>query len=177
LSSTSRLYRHRWSLPILEQLALSGGSRFVVLANKLGISRDALRQTLDVLIDEGLVMRNPGYGHPARPEYILTKKGKSVAPLCTRLLKELRRRGLEELGLRRWSLPILTALSSESRYAELREALGATPRALTLALKELVARGVVERHVHAGYPPSTTYRVAKANGPLRGQAARLASAL
>jgi DNA-binding HxlR family transcriptional regulator len=147
------------------------------LANQLGLSRDALRQTLDALIEARLVMRNPGYGHPSRPEYVLTAKGRRVAPLCTKLLRELRRRELEDVVLKKWSMPILAALSTEYRYGELRRAVGATPRALTLALKELVARGVVERFVDTGFPPSTTYRLTPKSRTLHRQVAQLAAAL
>jgi DNA-binding HxlR family transcriptional regulator len=171
------LSRHRWALPILAQLAASGGSRFVPLANHLGLSRDALRQTLDALIDDGLVMRNPGYGHPTRPEYILTDKGRRVAPSCARILRELGDAGIEDVVLKKWSMPILLALGRESRYAELRRMVGATPRALTLALKELMARGLVERRVQEGFPPSTTYVLTHESRTLRQCMRRLAAAL
>lgn len=171
------LSRHRWSLPILAQLAATGGNRFVPLANQVGLSRDALRQTLDALIDEGLVMRNPGYGHPTRPEYILTDRGRRVAPSCARILRELRDAGTEDVVLKKWSMPVLLALDHESRYAELRRTVGATPRALTLALKELIARGLVERRVQEGFPPSTTYALTQESRTLRRSVRRLAGAL
>jgi DNA-binding HxlR family transcriptional regulator len=177
LSSIATLTRYRWALPILAQLANTGGSRFVPLANELGVSRDALRQTLDALIDVGLVMRNPGYGHPSRPEYVLTEDGRGVATVCARLLSELRRRGIDDVVLKKWSLPILCALTAESRYGDLRRTVGATPRALTLTLKELVARGLVERRVHPGFPPSTTYRLTPRSRVLSGHVGRLAAAL
>ena len=177
MSSISTISRHRWALPILAQLGVTGGSRFVPLAHQLGLSRDALRQTLDALIAAKLVTRNPGYGHPTRPEYVLTEKGRRIAPICASLLQEMRRRDIEDVALRKWSMPILAALSTESRYGELRRAVGATSRALTLALKDLVARGLVERHVHTGFPPSTTYRLAPKSRALRRQVARLAGEL
>jgi DNA-binding HxlR family transcriptional regulator len=171
------LSRHRWALPIMAQLAATGGSRFVPLASHLGLSRDALRQTLDALIDAGLVMRNPGYGHPTRPEYILTEKGRRVAPSCARILRELRDIGVEDVVLKKWSMPILLALGRESRYGELRRTVGATPRALTLALKELMARGLVERRVQEDFPPSTTYVITHESRTLRQCVKRLAAAL
>jgi DNA-binding HxlR family transcriptional regulator len=171
------LTRHRWALPILSQLATTGGSRFVPLANQLGLSRDALRHTLDALIESGLVMRNPGYGHPTRPEYILTKRGRRVAPVCATVLRELRRHGIEDALLKKWSMPIVAELTAERRYGELRRAVGATPRALTLALRELIGLGLVERRVHDGSPPSTTYRLTPESRSLRGQVTRLAGTL
>jgi DNA-binding HxlR family transcriptional regulator len=171
------LSRHRWALPILAHLNDTSGSRFVPLAHELGLSRDALRQTLSALIDAELVMRNPGYGHPLRPEYVLTPGGRRVAPICAAVLRALRHAGAEEVGLKKWSLPILAALTSELRYGEVRRIVGATPRALTLALKELVGSGLVERRVHDGFPPSTSYRITGRSRTLRRQATRLAEAL
>ena len=59
-------------------------------------------------------------------------------------------------------MPVVYALSDEPhRFSELRERLeGISPRALTLALKELEAAGVVERRVTDDYPPATSYRLA-----------------
>jgi len=150
-------------------LHATSGSRSVPLANELGLSRDALRRTLAALIEQGLVMANPGYGHPLRPEYVLTDRGRRVAPICASLLRALREARAEEVGLKKWSVPILAALTSERRYGELRRTLGATPRALTLALKELVRSGLVERRVHDGFPPSTTYRITARTRPCDGR--------
>jgi DNA-binding HxlR family transcriptional regulator len=175
--SIPALLHHRWAVPTLAELGRSGGSRFVPLVHALGASREGLRRTLDSLIDAGLVMRNPGYGHPLRPEYGLTKRGRKVAPHCARLVDALRRAGLEDVGLRKWSVAVLLALGRERRFAELRTLLGATPRALTLALKELVRVGLVERRVHNGFPPSTSYRVTQSGRGLRRSGAALAAVL
>jgi DNA-binding HxlR family transcriptional regulator len=177
MSSITALSRHRWALPILAYLHATAGSRFVPLAHELGLSRDALRQTLSALIEVGLVMRNPGYGHPLRPEYVLTPRGRRIAPICAAVLRALRQAGAEEVGLKKWSLPILAALTTERRYGEVRRTVGATPRALTLALKELVSSGLVERRVHDGFPPSTSYRITARSRTVRRQAVRLAEAL
>jgi DNA-binding HxlR family transcriptional regulator len=177
MSSISALSRYRWTLPILAQLTRTGGSRFVPLAAQLGLSRDALRQTLDALIDLGLVMPNPGYGHPTRPEYILTERGRHLAPASAHLVEYVRRRGLADVALKKWSLPTVALLTGEHRYGELRRTTGATPRALTLALKDLVAAGVVERRVYDGFPPSSTYRLTARGRALRNHVARLETAL
>lgn len=154
-----------------------GGSRFVPLERQLGVSRDALRQTLDALIAAELVMRVPGYGHPLRPEYMLTEKGGPVAPICARLVNVMRTLGVEDVGLHKWSLPILARLGNEQRFSELRRALGTTSRALSLALKELMRAGLVERRVHDEFPPATTYAATSTGRPLRSQALLLEAAL
>ena len=162
MSTLVALFHNRWSVPILAELHRQRGSRFVTLARTLGMSRESLRRTLAALIESGLVGRNPGYGHPLRPEYVLTTRGERVAARGEPLVELLRERGLEEVGLKKWSMPVVHALSAEPlRFSELRERLeGISPRALTLAVKELEAAGVVERRVTDDYPPATSYRLA-----------------
>ena len=147
---------HRWSVPVLAELDRTHGARFVLLANRLGVGRASLRRTLAALIELGLVRRDPGYGHPLRPEYLLTPAGERAAVLCTRLLEAVD--GKAGVLQRKWSLPVLAALGREARFSELRAALpGITARALAMALKELERAGLVERRVEATYPPSTIY--------------------
>jgi DNA-binding HxlR family transcriptional regulator len=150
------LFHHRWSAPVLAELERTRGARFVELVNRLGIGRESLRRTLAALITLGLVRRNPGYGHPLRPEYLLTRPGEDVARRCERLLEALD--GNAEVALKKWSLPVLAALRRPSRFSELRDALpGVTPRSLALALKDLERAGLVLRRVEETYPPSTVY--------------------
>ena len=177
MSSISALSRHRWALPILAHLAETGGSRFVPLAAALGISRDALRQTLDSLIALGLVTPNPGYGHPTRPEYILTDEGRRVAPECGRLVEHVRQNGLEAVAFKKWSLPTVAALRRPQRFAEVRRTVGATARALTLSLKDLVDAGVVERRVHDEFPPRTSYRLTATGRAVQSRVLRVERAL
>jgi DNA-binding HxlR family transcriptional regulator len=176
VSTLIALFHNRWSVPILAELHRQRGSRFVTLARMLGMSRESLRRTLAALIDGGLVGRNPGYGHPLRPEYVLTTRGERIAARSGPLVQLLRARGLEEVGLKKWSMPVVYALADEPlRFSELREALqGISPRALTLALKELEAVGVVERTVTRDYPPSTVYGLSDDARPLAAAVRRIA---
>jgi DNA-binding HxlR family transcriptional regulator len=150
------LFHHRWSAPVLAELERQRGSRFVALAHVLGVGRDSLRRTLDALTELGLVARNPGFGHPLRPEYVLTAEGEAVARRCRQLVELLD--GLDDVALRKWSLPVLVALEEPSRFSELRSRLpGVTARALAIALKDLRAAGLVERRVEDAYPPTAVY--------------------
>jgi DNA-binding HxlR family transcriptional regulator len=161
------LFHHRWAAPVLAELERQKGSRFAALAGLLGLGRETLRRTLDGLITLGLVARNPGYGHPLRPEYVLTTRGKAVARRCRRLLEAM---GDErELALRKWSLPVLVALRRAGRFTELRDELpGITPRALAIALKDLQAAGLVERVVDEdAYPPTVLYAATAQARPLQ----------
>jgi DNA-binding HxlR family transcriptional regulator len=150
------LFHHRWSAPVLAELLRQKGSRFVTLGNTLGVGRESLKRTLASLIALGLVARNPGYGHPLRPEYVLTRRGSGVAARCTKLLAALE--GTTELALRKWSLPVLVALRRPSLFSELQAALpGVTARALALTLKDLQAAELVERRIEDAYPPTAVY--------------------
>ncbi len=155
------LCHHRWTLPILAELHGSGGCKFVTLVHRLGISRDSLRNTLRALIEAGWARRNPGYGHPLRPEYIPTASGARLGPWCAQLRQSLKTLGIERIGSRKWSLPIVYALTSgKLRFSELRDIWAdLTARSLALALKELQEADVVARRVADDYPPATYYRL------------------
>ena len=149
------LFHHRWSAPVLVEILRQKGSRFAALAGRLGVGRGTLRRTLDSLLELGLVARNPGYGHPLRPEYVLTAKGNAVAERCAKLLAAAE----DDIVLRKWTLPVLVALERAARFTQLRAELpGVTPRALALALKDLQAAGLAERRVEDVYPPIVVYR-------------------
>jgi DNA-binding HxlR family transcriptional regulator len=173
MSSIATLSHHRWTLPILAHLAQTGGSRFVPLSATLGMSRDALRQTLDSLIALGLVIPNPGYGHPTRPEYILTEQGARVAPACAQLVEHVRQNGLEGVAFKKWSLPTVAALARPQRFSEVRRTVGATARALTLSVKDLLDARLVERRIHNEFPPTTSYRLSPKGRGLRQRVLRV----
>lgn len=145
-TALSQFVHRRWALPIVAELHASDGSKFITLVNRLGISKDSLSRTLEALIRQGWVMRNPGYGHPLRPEYILTPAGMLLGDPCYRLMQEFRRHHLENTALRKWSLPILFALAGgATRFSDILQRYpGLTTRALSLALKDLQAAGLVE---------------------------------
>src|SRR3546814_10066312 len=78
-----QLSGHRWLVPLLADLASRKGARFVELIHRLGLSRDSLTRTLQAAAALGWVRRNPGHGHPLRPEYILTEAGSAAAARAT----------------------------------------------------------------------------------------------
>ena len=133
------LVRHCWCIPILAITEQLGGARFAAYRGHLGISRDALSSTLGYLIDQRLLERNTGYGHPLRPEYIATSAGRAVGLACATLFERLQRLDVERVALRKWSLPVVGAVSAESgSFAVLREHLRPiTPRALSVCLTQL----------------------------------------
>jgi DNA-binding HxlR family transcriptional regulator len=162
------LFHRRWAVPILVELHRCHGAKFVTLHNRLGVGRAMLRATLDSLVAEGWVQRNPGYGHPMRPEYVLTEVGRQLAPCSGRLLKTVRRLDLEPIAFRKWTMPVTWVLGAEPhRFGELRRELGViTPRALTLSLKDMEGGGLVHREVFDDYPPVTSYSLDRRARPV-----------
>lgn len=149
------LFHHRWAPPALALLAERRGARFVELQRRLDVGRDSLTRALDALIALDLVRRDTGYGHPLRPEYLPTAHGRRTAAIAARVLAA----GDNDVLLRKWSVPVLAELGESRRFSELRAALGATPRALALALQELERARLVQREVVPTRPPSTVYRL------------------
>ncbi len=141
------LCHHRWSVPMLAELDRRAGARFVEIVHRLDVSPTAVRMTLDHLIDVGWVRPNPGYGHPLRPEYILTRVGERIAPLCRQVDDALIELDARAVGLKKWSLPSLDAIGeSGRRFGEIAERLvGSTDRAIALALSDLSRVALVDR--------------------------------
>src|SRR5919204_878976 len=100
-----------------------------------------------------------------------------AAPECARLVEHVRQTGLDAVAFKKWSLPTVAALRRPQRFAEVRRTVGATARALTLTLKDLVDAGVVERRVHDDFPPRTSYRLNATGRALRSRVVRVERAL
>lgn len=170
------LAHRRWTLPVLASLhhaRRSGdptGARFAGLAHTLEVSRESLRQTLDFATAHGWLKRNPGHGHPLRPEFILTARGRRLAPECERVLScaaDLSAAGA--IG-RKWSIPILCVLAEgPHRFGEIKNALeehGATDRALAATLRALHEAALISRRVVHERPPGVRYTLHERAAPL-----------
>jgi DNA-binding HxlR family transcriptional regulator len=151
----ARLFHRQWALPMLVAM---------LRKKPLTIARQTYSDTLAALAEQGLVGKDGA----------LTARGQKVAERGEAL-----RSAIEESDrLRKWALPVVHVLGKrQHRFGELKTALpGATPRALSMVLKDLVAAGLVERRVLDGFPPRTEYTLGqKARGlaPLLDQIARL----
>lgn len=144
----------------MAELLRTNGSKFITLSHRLDIPVGSLRQTLEHLLEQNWVVRNPGYGHPLRPEYILTEPGREVAMLASRIFTGLQDEELAEVLYRKWSLPCLAACRHGDRYSSIKAQLpGITDRALSAALRELTEHKVLVRMILETYPPTTVYQV------------------
>jgi DNA-binding HxlR family transcriptional regulator len=169
MSDLSALTHRQWSLNVLVELLRGPDKKAGALARRLDVSRQTLLATLKALSVQGLIE-----GDQAEPA--LTRKGEKVAERGEALLSALEKAGATEQ--RKWALPILHALGKKpQRFGELKAALpSATPRAISMALKDLAEAGLVDRRVLDGFPPRTEYSLqAKARGltPLLDQLAKL----
>ncbi len=158
-SSLIALVHRRWNIPILAELHKKSGAKFVSLANALDVGRASLSASLNDLIDLGLVARNTGHGHPMRPEYLLTERGRELGGACSELIQGFRTAADVDLGLRKWTLPIVATIGDDvCRFSEVKNALSiATPRAITLALKAMSERNWLRRTLIDDYPPTAGY--------------------
>ncbi len=151
-ASLAPLFHRRWAAPILAELAADEGCKLATLTYRLGSARQPVRDALDTLIELGLVMPNPGYGHPLRPEYVLTRAGERAAPECARLMSTLRSANAMGIGLRKWAVPTMAAVQhGAARFGEIACALpDATDRALSLTLAGLDEATLIVRSFEEG---------------------------
>jgi DNA-binding HxlR family transcriptional regulator len=162
----------RWFVPLLARAGREDGVRFASLLASLAISRSMLGATLDQLLRKGWLMRNPGHGHPLRPEYLLTEAGRPVGAWCERVMEARERLGLDNQALGRWSLPLVARLDRRwERFSWLEAQLSPiSPRSLSLGLKQLLEAGLADRRLEDAFPPRPLYG-------LTGRGQRLARAM
>jgi DNA-binding HxlR family transcriptional regulator len=162
----------RWFVPVLALASREEGVRFAPLVARLGISRSLLTRVIAQLVGKGWLMRNPGHGHPLRPEYVLTEAGRPIGAWCEPVMAARLDLGLGRAALGRWSLPVLRRLDRRwERFSWLEAQLSPiSPRSLSLALKQLLQASLVERRLEESFPPTPLYG-------LTGRGRRLARAM
>lgn len=155
----AELGSHRWLVVLLADLAAHKGARFVELVHRLALSRDSLSRTLDAAATMGWVQRNPGHGHPLRPEYILTENGAVAAARAATIAEAQRAIGLPPGATTRWGLPLVAGIGAgHDRFNALSRLLvPATPRALSQGLTALGRHGLVAREILDTRPPASRY--------------------
>ncbi|MCR9214471.1 MAG: winged helix-turn-helix transcriptional regulator [Proteobacteria bacterium] len=148
-----------WALPILSGLHDGVPGRQAALLAATGASRSAFAQSMAHLVEIGLVERNPGHGHPLRPEFRLTEPGKQAAAIANRIQKVSTEED-QDLLRRSWTLPVLTSLHQPNHFNDIKRSLPMiTDRALSQSLKSMEARHWVQRQIsEAARPPRALYR-------------------
>ncbi len=154
-----------WALPILFSMHSGVAGRQAPLLAATGAGRTAFSQSMDHLIALGLIERNPGYGHPLRPEFRLTSLGKTAANIANKIHHV----SAEEdwtLLRRSWTLPVLTSLHTPRQFGDIKRNLPTiTDRALSQSLKSMESKDWVCRSVDgAARPPKSVYSAVNTGG-------------
>ncbi|NRB01490.1 MAG: winged helix-turn-helix transcriptional regulator, partial [Rhodobacteraceae bacterium] len=102
-----KLSARAWSLPILAAFHRGVAGRQAPLLTATGAGRTAFAASLEHLIELGLVERNPGHGHPLRPEFRLTEKGRAAAEAAGEIYGVVSDDAGAAVLRRSWTLPIL----------------------------------------------------------------------
>ena len=151
-----------WSLDILAAMHSGVPGRQAPLLSSIGASRTAFAQSLAHVVELGLLERNPGHGHPLRPEYRLTTKGAGVAKIAGSIIRVVPDDMEFALLRRSWTIPILTVTQTPQRFSAIKSDLfSITDRALSNSLGQLEELKWLQREIDIiGRPPRSTYQAA-----------------
>lgn len=137
-----------WSLKILALLHSGVPGRQAPLIAAAKASRSSFASSLDHLVQLGLLEKNPGHGHPLRPEFRLTRTGASVATMASRVLEVASDDDAFTIIRRSWAVPILAVTESPKRFSIIKSGLGSiTDRALSQSLYVLEERTWLKREI------------------------------
>jgi len=150
---------HSRNIPILAELFESKGSKYISLVKKLDISKDTLSRTLKHLIKTGYVRKNPGYGHPLRPEYILTPQGNKLGQLSADFKSSVKDYKNHKILMSKWSIPIIFSIEdTQFKFNQLKKDVAPiTSAALSRSLKELIENDFIIRIIEDKFPPIIKY--------------------
>src|SRR5690349_11852957 len=70
----------RWSVLIVRNALFAGSTRFTDFQRSLGIAPNVLKTRLDGFVDAGIMRRRQYSEQPELYEYLLTEKGRDLAP-------------------------------------------------------------------------------------------------
>lgn len=153
-----------WSVELLAHLHAGVPGRQAPLLAATGAGRTAFGQSLTHVQALGLLERNPGHGHPLRPEFRLTETGKCVAAMAHAVVDQAGAAGDLAVLRRRWSLPVLGVTTAPRRYSQVKQRIGAvTDRALSQSLVQLEDCGWLRRDLVA--EPRPAHALYRTDGP------------
>lgn len=143
-----KLTSRAWCLNILALLASGVPGRQAPLLAATSASRTSFAASLEHLVQLGLLERNPGHGHPLRPEFRLTRNGVEIAETASRVVKAIPSDQEFALLRRSWTVPILALTETPQRFSVIKSSLATiTDRALSSSLHQLEAREWLQREI------------------------------
>lgn len=155
-----KLTSRAWSLNILSLLHLGVPGRQAPLLSAAGASRTAFTASLEHLIGLGFLERNPGHGHPLRPEFRLTPAGTEAARMASAIVSTVPADDTFKLIRKSWTVPILALTGTPHRFSAIKSELPPiTDRALSSSLQQLELRDWIQRDIKTtARLPFPTYR-------------------
>ena len=164
-----KLCSRSWSIKSLALIARGCSPRVSPLSNAAGCGRTAMTASIQNLAELGLLERNPGYGHPLRPEFRLTDPGVALAKWALWLDNHAHTESDQSLIRSKWGLPVMSCINSTTRFSHLRnELVPVTDRALSICLTNLTSANWISRRVsQENFPPLVHYDVANPGHPVR----------
>ncbi|KAJ54763.1 transcriptional regulator [Actibacterium mucosum KCTC 23349] len=158
ISHLVNLTTRSWALPLLAALHEGVPGRQAPLLKATGAGRTAFAQSLQHLIETGLLERNPGHGHPLRPEFRLTEQGVTAAALAAQVQGATAAQD-RDLLRKAWTLPVLTQLHKPRQFTEIKQGLMTiSDRALSQSLRGMEERRWITRTVEPlARPPRPVY--------------------
>lgn len=151
-----------WSLDILALMFNGTPGRQAPLLAASGATRTAFSQSLQHLVKLDLLERNPGHGHPFRPEYRLTSSGTQFAAIADRIKAGVPTQNETTILRRAWVIPILAVSQKPQYFSEIKNRLvPITDRALSQSLQQLQKNHWLDRVIDATTtPPRPLYQAA-----------------
>ncbi len=159
IATLVKLTSRAWSLNILALLHSGVPGRQAPLLAATQASRTSFAASLDHLIQLNLLERNPGHGHPLRPEFRLTPSGIQAAEIASRIVAAVPDDAEFTLLRRSWTVPILALTETPQRFSTMKSGLMTiTDRALSTSLHRLEERDWIRRDIDtSARAPFPTY--------------------
>ena len=152
ISTLVKLTSRAWSLNILASLHQGVPGRQAPLLAETSASRTSFAASLEHLVQLKLLERNPGHGHPLRPEFRLTQAGKIAAETADRIVKLVPDDREFALLRRSWTVPILALTDMPRRFSDIRSGLAPiTDRALSKSLVQLEEKDWLQRDIDTSH--------------------------
>ena len=151
-----------WALKILALLHQGLPGRQAPLLHAAQANRTAFAASLSHLVDLELLERNPGHGHPLRPEFRLTLQGAAIAKIAAEIVGVGSKPSEAAILRKSWTVPILAVTNTPLRFIEIKSELrSVTDRALSKSLGLLHEQKWLLRSVdESNWPPRPVYLAA-----------------
>ncbi|MEP3890358.1 MAG: winged helix-turn-helix transcriptional regulator [Hellea sp.] len=154
INALVKITSRAWSLKILALLHEGVPGKQAALLTASKASRTAFGASLKHLVDLQLLERNPGHGHPLRPEFRLTPLGARAAKTASNIIAAVPQPAETKILRKSWTVPILAVTKRPRHFGELKSDLSSiSDRALSQSLNLLEGQAWLRREVDISSRP------------------------